>query len=109
MVSACDNGKTLSVKVGQEISISLEGNLTTGYSWIRKDSRSDVVQVVGEVKYEPDAHAPGMTGAGGLFTAKYRAVKVGQATVELEYRRPWEKAEKRTNDGMFRVTFDVKK
>lgn len=102
-----DNGKTLSAKVGQDIVISLKGNITTGYSWAVGRVTGDAVAAVGDVVYKTDEHAPGMVGVGGIFTAKFKAAKAGKATVTLEYRRPWEKNQKPAQ--VFEVSLTVAK
>jgi inhibitor of cysteine peptidase len=93
-LTAADNGKTNSVIAGQAIVVSLKGNITTGYGWELAGIDGKSVVPVGEIKYRADAHPEGMVGAGGVFQAKFKALKPGKTTIRLKYCRPWEKNEK---------------
>jgi len=106
-VTAVDKGKTLTVKVGQEIIVSLKGNPTTGYSWSLAGIDGQAVALDGEVKYKEDRHPAGMVGVPGMFHAKFKTLKPGKSTVRLEYRRPWEKDVKPVET--FEVTVSVEK
>jgi inhibitor of cysteine peptidase len=103
-----DKNKTAEVKVGQRIIVYLAGNITTGYSWVRKDTRNDVIKPDGPIEYKNDIHTPHLAGSGGFFVAKYQAVRTGETIMILEYRRPWEKDKEPTEDQIFRMTFVVK-
>jgi len=90
-LTKADNGKTVNATVGQTIVVKLKGNVTTGYSWAVTKAGGPAVQQVGKIAYTTDAAPKGMVGVGGMFTATFKAVQVGTATIELQYRRPWEK------------------
>ena len=77
------------VKVGERFTVELEGNITTGYGWEVAALDEGLVVQEGEVAYE--SAATGLAGAGGAFTFTFRAVAPGETTIELVYRRPWEK------------------
>ena len=106
-VTAGDKGKTVTVKVGQEVDVSLEGNITTGYSWDLAGIDGQAVALDGKVNYKENKHTAGMTGAPGMFHAKFKVLKPGKATVKLQYQRPWEKDKKPAET--FEVTFSVEK
>jgi len=106
-ITGADNGKTLTAKVGELITVSLKGNPTTGYSWTEPQIAGDFVQAAGKVEYKTDKHPNGMVGVGGMFTVKLKAVKSGQAVVTMEYRRPWEKDQPAAQT--FKVTIAVAK
>ncbi|MFC1717083.1 protease inhibitor I42 family protein [Candidatus Poribacteria bacterium] len=82
-----DNGsETIEVETGEQFTISLQSNPTTGYSWQPKfDSR--FLELV-ESKFA--SSSPELIGAGGLETFVFLAHREGQAEITLEYQRPWE-------------------
>jgi len=83
-----DNGSSVILPAGDNLSITLEGNLTTGYSW-EADPLPDpaVLELVEEPSYESSSKA---LGAGGKFTFTYRAAGEGQTNLRLIYHRPFE-------------------
>jgi len=81
-----DNGKTITVKAGQRIEISLAGNPTTGFTWNDK-TVGDVLSLSGKVSHR--AGGPAL-GAPGMSTASYLANKTGKAEIVLEYKRVFE-------------------
>lgn len=83
-----DNGSSIVLPVGESFNITLEGNLTTGYSW-EADPIPDpaILELVEEPSYESDSKA---LGAGGKFTFTCRAVGEGQTNLRLIYHRPFE-------------------
>ena len=102
---AC-NGKTVEVVVGAKICITLKGNITTGYSWDVKKVEGDAEKQDGKVDYASKPAKPNMVGAGGAFTAVFKAEKEGKAVITLAYFRPWEKDKAPAET--FTVTVDVK-
>lgn len=101
-----DNEKTVPVKLGQPVTITLKGNPTTGYLWAVAGLSSNTVEQVGEVEYQRSPAGKGMVGVGGVFVATFKAVKPGKTMVRMEYRRPWEKDTPPAET--FAVTLDVK-
>ena len=81
-----DNGKTITVKAGQRIEISLAGNPTTGFTWNDKTA-GDVLSLSGKVSHR--AGGPAL-GAPGMSTASYLANKTGKVEIVLEYKRVFE-------------------
>ena len=79
----------LDVTVGQELSITLASNPTTGYHWelAAPLDESAVKLLANEYK----ASGTGMLGAGGQEIWTFRAMSRGQTVVQLKYVRPWEK------------------
>ena len=74
--------ETLLIRVG--------GNPTTGYSWqIAGNSDPTILSSQGEIDFEPGKQ--GLLGAPGTFLIRILGIREGQATLELTYRRPWEK------------------
>ena len=82
-----DNGKELKVKVGQEISLSLPENRTTGYQW--QLSSGELLSVTSDV-YVAEVDA-GQVGTGGMREYLLVAETEGQGQLSAKYVRPWEK------------------
>lgn len=106
-LTEADNGKTHPVKVGQAIVVSLNGNITTGYSWDMDKTDGTSVVPVGEIEYRQNAQPEGMVGGGGVFQAKFKARQPGKTTIKLKYWRPWEKDEEPADT--FAVTLVVER
>lgn len=88
-VSQADAGKTITVKKGQSVILTLPSNATTGYQW--KVTRTDRTFGYPAEKYLSSSSAVGGGGA-QKFTWKTSSPlpMLGQHAVTLEYRRPWE-------------------
>ena len=93
-LTEADNGKTIKVKVGDLVVITLKGNPTTGFSWRTAKLDGKAIEQAGDPKYTTNRHRPGMVGVGGTFVFKFKAAKSGKTEVNLEYVRPWEKDKK---------------
>jgi len=76
------------VGVGQQVTLELASNPTTGYSWeLTSAPDTAVVRIVSDTYVPPDAQIPG---AGGVQRIVVEGVAAGEATLDLGYRRPWE-------------------
>jgi inhibitor of cysteine peptidase len=82
-----DNGTIVEVAVGEEFSVQLAGNPTTGYMWSLAELDSNYLQQQGEADYERDND---LIGAGGVYTFHFKALQVGQTTLTLAYARSFE-------------------
>lgn len=90
-LSDADNGATISLKAGESVSISLESNPTTGYSWQVVAIDESLLEMVGEPEYQSDRKGgPLIVGAGGTERFTFKALSPGEATLTLGYARPWE-------------------
>lgn len=87
-LSAADDGKTIELKKGQTLQIALDGNPTTGYSWIPLAMEPALVEQVGEADYKPDSS---LVGSPGMLTLKFKATSTGKGVLHLDYKRSWEK------------------
>ena len=103
---AAPNGET-TLRVGQLLAISLEGNASTGYSWeIDADGAPQLTL----------APPPDDTGAGAAEGSPpkvgspttlhwhFEAAQPGTTTVRLVYLRPWEKEVAPAQTAEFKVT-----
>lgn len=89
VISEKDDGKTISVTEGSNVSIELNGNITTGYSWSVTTVSGKSAKQDGKVTYDD---GPGNAlGRPGRFFAKFNTATVGDTKVNMEYKRPWEK------------------
>jgi predicted secreted protein len=77
------------VAVGQEFTITLASNATTGYHWeLTAPPDETVVKLVTNAYKSPETRA---LGAGGQEIWTFRAMGPGQTVINLKYVRPWEK------------------
>lgn len=99
-LTAKNNGQTFQVPLGTKITVQLESNRTTGFSW-NNATQSESLEAVGEIQYST---SESQLGSGGQATATFRASKPGTGVLKLEYKRTFEeKAAAKT----FQVTIQV--
>lgn len=79
------DGTSSDMKIGELITIKLEENPTTGYSW---NLITDGLKVVKD-EYISSAQA-GVVGAGGVHEWTIQASNTGQYNISGIYKRPWE-------------------
>ena len=82
-----DSGSTQNLAVGQELRISLEANVTTGYSWTVDGSVPAQLEQVGEPKSTPSSDA---IGAGGVQVWTFSGRSPGDGVLKLKYTRSFE-------------------
>jgi len=90
-ITEADNGTIQTIAVGDTLLITLKGNASTGYQWIRSSPISingDPLAIVSEGEYEVDN--PAVCGGPGTYAFTYEAAAEGVATLTYEHRRPWE-------------------
>lgn len=83
-----DHGRTVTVAAGEQVTLRLEGNPTTGYLWELLRYNQELLSLVGETGFVRDADRPG---AGGRFVFRFAPRAVGESRLQLAYLRPWEK------------------
>ena len=77
------------VEVGQEFTITLESNPTTGYQWqLAKPLDEGILKFIGSEYKAPETE---LLGAGGKEVWTFKAVNRGIAEISLKYVRLWEK------------------
>jgi inhibitor of cysteine peptidase len=89
-LTGTDNGKQITVKSGDVVTLTLVSNPTTGYSWQVMDIDNAVLVQDGEPEYKQSSGSEGLVGAGGTETFHFKAVGSGETTLNLGYMRPWE-------------------
>jgi len=80
-------GKTIEISKGETITVLLEGNPTTGYTWELASEDLSILKQVGEPAFTPDSQA---AGSGGKVSLKFEAVTAGQGILQLVYHRSFE-------------------
>ena len=103
-LTAANSGQKLTLFVGQELVIQLDGNPSTGYTWEAKDLDAGMFQQVGETVFA--SSNPNLVGSGGSLTLTFRVLKTGPASLTLVYHRPWETTVAPLH--MFSITATVK-
>ena len=88
-VDIASSGKEVTLPAGGTLTVTLDSNVTTGYSWNENANIADktVIQQT-DHKYQPPVTP--MPGAGGKEVWTFKALKAGKSTMSMEYRRPFE-------------------
>ena len=102
---AVSESETRTVHVGEDFSITLISNPTTGYQW-RLSAQPDpaVVKSLG-MKFEKPPEK-GLLGAPGKETWTFHAEGPGEVAIQLEYVRPWEKGKLPARTRLLNVTVE---
>jgi inhibitor of cysteine peptidase len=101
-LTAEDSGTTQTLAVGQQMSVTLEANPTTGYSWAIDGALPQQLEQAGEPAYAAESD---LVGAGGAETWTFRAASAGQGVLKLKYWRSFEPTVPPEN--AFEVTVNV--
>jgi inhibitor of cysteine peptidase len=87
ILDGSDNGKTITVSLGERLMVVLESNPTTGYSWNLATLDTGVLSSDGH-SYKPNRVPAGVTGSGGIDRWFFTTESAGATTLRLEYRGP---------------------
>jgi inhibitor of cysteine peptidase len=81
-----DNGRTIDVRPGETVQVTLPENATTGYRWAVDHYDQDSIEAV-----STEPHYPAKAvGAGGEVAFSFRAKKIGSGEIVLKHWRQWE-------------------
>lgn len=95
---------TIEVKVGEEFTISMDSNATTGYEWQLAEALDEsVVEQVGDPQYILEEGAEDRVGAGGTEVWTFKGAGSGNTTISFKYVRPWEEEEEPAETKDFKV------
>ena len=83
-----DAGRSIELRGGDKLEITLPGNPTTGFQWDVSVGDTAILRPSGEPEFEPSSRA---VGGWGKFTLRFAAVGTGQMGLTLIYHRPFEK------------------
>jgi predicted secreted protein len=78
-----DDGKTVDLRAGQTVVVVLDSNHENGFNWVLLDSKANVIAQDGAPAYAP----AGPKKENGTETWRFHAVRPGEETVRMEYRR----------------------
>lgn len=106
-LTRADNNSSVTLKVGDALSVQLDSNPSTGYSWQLAPGDNAVLQPVGDPTFDLGPGKTPMPGAGGTETFNFKAVGKGQTTLTLTYVRPWETNTTPTPQNTFSVNVTV--
>ncbi len=98
-----DAGKTITLKSGDTLVVTLNGNITTGFNWVPALQNPDLLKQMGETEVTPastDLSSP------GKIVLKFDAATKGQTILHLDYIHPWEKDT--SPEKTYKVTVEVK-
>ena len=85
-----DNGKQITAKTGETLTLTLDSNPTTGYSWQVLEINNTILVQQGDPEYKQALGTEGLVGSGGTETFRFNAAGAGTTTLKLGYMRPWE-------------------
>lgn len=86
-VDLSDNGSTIRLDQDDRLELSLEGNPTTGFTWLV--DHAVMLDQVGPPTQEPSS---GLLGSPGITTFVFEPSGPGEGELMLVYRREWEDA-----------------
>lgn len=83
-----DNGGQIEVSKNDVVIISLQADPSTGYRWQVEETDRRILRQVGKIEFKQESK---LLGAPGKQTLNFKVVGAGRSSLELIYRRPWEK------------------
>jgi inhibitor of cysteine peptidase len=83
-LDAEDSGTTVQVTTGDVVTVELESNPSTGYSWVVPEDLGLL-----ELRDERWVEDSELVGAPGTTHLEFEVTGTGTMTLDLEYRRPW--------------------
>lgn len=85
-----DNGRAITMDVGNTLIVRLWGNPTTGYLWECTQTLIEGVLQLLNVEFQSAAAPSGMVGMSGVFIFRFQILASGTIPLQLVYHRPWE-------------------
>jgi inhibitor of cysteine peptidase len=86
LLSETDNGRTVDIRVGEAVRVTLAENASTGYRWAIDRYDTELVEAL-----EPEPRYPsGAVGSGGEVAFTFKGKKIGAGDIELKHWRHWE-------------------
>lgn len=96
--------KVIEAQAGQNFTIILKANATTGYQWqFAKPLDENLVQLISS-KYLADKTK--LVGAGGKQVWMFKALKAGRTNIAFKYVRSWEKNTPPQNEESFVIVIN---
>jgi predicted secreted protein len=75
----------IAIKNGQQFTITLESNRTSGYSWVPTFD-TDIINLISRDFQSPSLK---LTGASGKEIFTFKAINSGATTLKMLYKRSW--------------------
>jgi inhibitor of cysteine peptidase len=85
-LTEADNGRTVEVRAGEAVSVTLPENATSGYRWTIDSLDPGIVEASEATPHYPS----GSVGGGGTVTFSFKSAKPGNGEVSLKYWRHFE-------------------
>jgi inhibitor of cysteine peptidase len=85
-IGESDNGRTVDVRLGEEVRITLPENATTGYRWAIDRYDEEFIEALAT---EPHYTAKAI-GSGGEVTFIFKGKQAGTGEIVLKHWRHWE-------------------
>ena len=86
-VDESSSGKQVEIVVNGSLTVTLDSNATTGYSWkLTGISDTGVLQKTDNKYVAPTS---GLVGAGGKEVWTFQTLTAGTTTISMEYSQPW--------------------
>ena len=103
-VDESSSGKQVEIGMGGTLTVTLDSNATTGYSWeLQEIGNTNVLQKTDNKYVAPTS---GLVGAGGKEVWNFKAFKAGKVSLSMEYSQPWAGGQKGAKS--FNLTVIVK-
>jgi inhibitor of cysteine peptidase len=93
------------VAIGENITIKLDENPTTGYTWNYSISDDGKIELLFD-EYIQDEVEDGIVGAGGVHEWTFNATESGEVEITFEYYRSWEGVEGSINTIIYKITVE---
>ncbi len=103
-VTEKDNGSRFELNRGNVLTLRLESNPSTGYSWQIAENDGKVMELMGEPTYETPERKL-IVGGIEYRIYRFKALTRGTNVLELQYRRIWEKEKEPLKT--FRITVKI--
>ncbi|MBR1601494.1 MAG: protease inhibitor I42 family protein [Alphaproteobacteria bacterium] len=93
-LSEQDNGRDITLSVGQTAVITLAENPTTGFSW-KFEIEPKEQNILGNIREKYVHQHTNLIGAGGIKELSFRIKNQGKVDIFCYYRRTWENTDKK--------------
>jgi len=90
-VNASCSGHEVKVAAGGSVTVTLDSNASTGFSWaLVENSDESVLQEAGHEYVASETSGTPVPGKGGEEVWVFTALKGGTSTISMEYKQPWD-------------------
>ena len=102
-IMQADNGKKISLKLGEEIRIELEELGSAGYGWYVDNLDKEHLELVSK---QTKVISEGKVGTPVMAVWLFKAKKKGSSGVKMDYYRVWEGKDKATEQFSIKLTIE---